>query len=79
MSAPGGLVVITYPTPTWLYRIIRWAAERAGVWEFPDERPLSSAEVTTEVARHGRILDVRLNWPVVLTQGIVAARRTLQD
>ena len=29
----GGIVIIT---PTWLYRLTRFAAEQIGVWKFPD-------------------------------------------
>jgi trans-aconitate methyltransferase len=72
---PGGLVIITFPTPTWLYRLVRGAAELAGVWAFPDERPLQTGEVLREVERHADVLDVRINWPIVLTQAIVVARR----
>jgi len=72
---PGGLVLITFPTPTWLYRIARGLAEAAGVWAFPDERPLAMAEVTREMARHGEVLGARINWLIILTQGVVVARR----
>ncbi len=72
---PGGLVVVTFPTATWLYRLVRGAAETAGLWMFPDERPLSADEVLREVMRHGKVLDLRINWAVVLTQGVVVARR----
>jgi glycosyltransferase involved in cell wall biosynthesis/trans-aconitate methyltransferase len=74
-ARPGGLVIITYPTPTWLYRAVRGAAERLGVWAFPDERPLRDEEVVREASRHGEVLDVRTNWAIVLTQGILVARR----
>jgi len=74
-ARPGGLVIITFPTPTWLYRVTRRLAELAGAWAFPDERPLELSEVTGEVARHGDLLECRINWAVVLTQGMVVARR----
>jgi trans-aconitate methyltransferase len=77
-ARPGGLVIITYPTPTWLYRLVRGAAERLGVWSFPDERPLHDEEVVREAARHGDVLEVRTNWAIGLTQGILVARRRLQ-
>jgi len=73
-ARPGGLVVMTFPTPTWLYRAARVAAERAGAWMFPDERPLACEEVTREAARYGDVLEVAINWAIVLTQGIVVAR-----
>jgi putative flippase GtrA len=71
----GGTVLITYPTPTWLYRTIRSAAELLGVWEFPDERPLERGEVNAVVAQHGEIVDGFINWPVVLTQAVVVSRK----
>jgi hypothetical protein len=73
-ARPGGLVVMTFPTPTWLYRITRRLAESAGVWRFPDERPLLSDEVLAEVVQHGSVLSCFTNWPLILTQGVVAAR-----
>lgn len=73
-AKPGALVIISFPTPTWLYACARFVAEMAGAWKFPDERPLSLDEVTAEVRKHGEILDVSINWPVVFTQGIVVAR-----
>jgi putative flippase GtrA/trans-aconitate methyltransferase len=74
-ARPGGLVVITYPTPTWLYRLVRGAAERLGIWAFPDERALGRDEVIREVSRYADVLDTSITWAVVLTQGVVAARR----
>jgi cyclopropane fatty-acyl-phospholipid synthase-like methyltransferase len=73
-ARPGGLVVITFPTPTLLYRITRRLAEAASVWRFPDERPLLMDEVLAAVARQGAVLSSFINWPVVLTQGVVVAR-----
>ncbi len=74
LARPGGVVLLTFPTPTWLYRFTRHLAERTGTWAFPDERPLEFAEVSREVSRHGEILDQRIHWPVVLTQGLIVAR-----
>jgi trans-aconitate methyltransferase len=74
-ACPGGLVVITFPTPTWLYRLVRHAAERAGVWTCPDERALQVDEVAATVKRYGEILRVFVNWPIVLTQAVIVARK----
>jgi glycosyltransferase involved in cell wall biosynthesis len=74
-ARPGGLVLITFPTPTWLYRLVRHAAEGVGAWRFPDERPLELDEVAATVSRHGEILRVFVNWPIVLTQAVVVARK----
>jgi SAM-dependent methyltransferase len=74
----GGIVILFFPTPTWLYRAIRGAAEALGIWAFPDERPLAMAEVVREAEQHGRVIFSETNWWIGLTQGIVvteAARR----
>jgi hypothetical protein len=70
----GGLVVMTFPTPTWLYRSIRTLLEATKNWAFPDERPLLFDEVIATVKRRGEILYESINWPILLTQGIIAAR-----
>jgi glycosyltransferase involved in cell wall biosynthesis len=71
---PGGLVIVTFPTPTWLYRITRALAEACHAWRFPDERPLTFEEVEAEIRKYGTIVESRINWAIVLTQGIVVAR-----
>jgi putative flippase GtrA len=73
-ARPGALVIITFPTPTWLYGLTRGAAELLGIWKFPDERPLTLAEVRQEMAKHGHVLHESINWAVVLTQGVIVAR-----
>jgi len=70
----GGLVILFFPTPTWLYRAIRGAAEALGIWAFPDERPLAMAEVVHEAELHGRVIFTDVNWSIGLTQGIVVTR-----
>ena len=75
LTRPGGIVIITFPTPTWLYRTTRSLAERFGVWRFPDERPLTFEEVAGEVGRLGTVVERLVNWPIVLTQGVIVARR----
>jgi putative flippase GtrA len=72
---PGGWVLITYPTPTWLYRLTRGIAELVGVWKFHDERPLKAAEVERELEKHGKILRHEVIWPIFLTQGIVLCQK----
>ncbi len=67
----GGLVVLFFPTPTWLYLLCRKAIEGLGMWGFPDERPLSLHEVLTEAEKHGKVLATGINWWILLTQGYV--------
>ena len=55
---------------------MRGVAERAGLWAFPDERALDMREVVDAIADHGEVLGARINWTIVLTQGVVVARRS---
>ena len=72
---PGGLVLMSFPTPTWLYRSVRTLAELSGQWRFHDERPLGFAEVAAGMQMHGDLLDRDLIWPIMLTQGLWIGRR----
>jgi hypothetical protein len=69
----NGICIITFPTPTWLYKITRKCAELLGIWIFHDERPLKSEEVKTEMKRHGIIKHESITWPIFLTQGVIVA------
>ena len=75
LTKPGGLVLITFPVPTFSYRLIRRAAEKLGIWRFPDERPIQLEDAVALCAEHGEILAKRLNRAILLTQGIVLARK----
>lgn len=70
-----GHVLITFPTPTWLYRLTRGMIERLGKWEFHDERPLVMTEVLQEMKKHGEVLSTEINWPIILTQGIITSNK----
>ena len=70
----GGIVIITAPTPTWLYRITRGAAEQLDMWKFPDERPLSPQEILASGEGLGSPLVSQTLWPLVLTQQAVVWR-----
>lgn len=72
---PGGVAIISFPTPTLLYRLARWSAEKAGKWIFHDERPLWIAEVARAVAGQGEILYRKLIWPIFLTQTLIVVRK----
>ncbi|WP_162653326.1 class I SAM-dependent methyltransferase [Lentilitoribacter sp. Alg239-R112] len=72
---PGGLVLITFPTPTFLYRIIRFGAELTGQWIFTDERPLKFDEVLNEGNKFGSLLHQSINWKIGLTQGYAVWRK----
>jgi hypothetical protein len=75
---PGGIAMMTFPTPTLLYRTARRLAECAGMWMFPDERPLRLAEVAAAGRPHGRMLLRKLIWPIVLTQYLLVWHKRQQ-
>ena len=75
LAKPGGLVLITFPAPTLTYRLIRRAAEILGIWRFPDERPIQMEDAVRLCAGHGEAIAKRLNRAILLTQGIVLARK----
>ncbi|MGO9259268.1 MAG: class I SAM-dependent methyltransferase [Bryobacteraceae bacterium] len=71
----GGLAIITFPTPTALYRATRKFIEAIGQWKFPDERPLQAREVLAAVRERGEVLFRKTLWPLMLTQHMVVARK----
>jgi SAM-dependent methyltransferase len=72
---PGGTLIITFPTPTLLYRVTRRLIEMCGMWKFPDERPLLPGEVLASIGERGEILWRQTLWPQILTQHLVVARK----
>jgi hypothetical protein len=72
---PGGYVILSYPTPTLLYRVARWVAEMLGVWRFHDERPLQREEVERAAQRNGTVLWEKVLWPIVFTQRMIVVRK----
>ncbi len=72
---PGGTAIITFPTPTWLYRSVRGVAEITNNWIFHDERPLRLPEFERAAAGLGEIKSARILWPLILTQYCVEVRK----
>jgi len=75
----GGLVVITAPTPTWLYRTVRSGAELLGMWSFPDERPLRESEILESVPETHALTHSGVIWPIILTQHGLVWQRTAEE
>jgi len=73
---PGGTVIITFPTPTSLYRATRGLIETCGMWQFPDERPLKPAEPLAAIRERGEAVYEKILWPLMLTQYFVVAKKT---
>ena len=72
---PGGCAIISFPTPTLLYRIARRITEAAGAWKFPDERPLDRDEVMAAANGLGRVEFEKILWPIVFTQRMMVFRK----
>nr|WP_258443080.1 glycosyltransferase [Helicobacter sp. 16-1353] len=71
----GGIVLITYPTPTLLYRVIRSILEKLNLWEFHDERALLFDEVNATCEEYGELLSRKLNFAIGLTQEILVYKK----
>jgi len=71
----GGVAILSYPTPTALYRGARRVAELLGLWSFPDERPLHRQEVLESLGGKGRVLYETTLWPLVFTQHLMVIQK----
>ena len=71
LCKPGGIVLISVPTPTLQYRFIRKMMEVFRVWGFPDERPLRYNEISNIIERYGKVHEYRINRKLPLTQLMV--------
>jgi glycosyltransferase involved in cell wall biosynthesis len=72
---PGGCAILSFPTPTLLYRIARFLCERVGLWKFPDERPLRRKEVVEVAESRGRLIYEKILWPLVFTQRLIVVKK----
>ncbi len=76
LAGPSGIVIITFPTPTLLYRVSRALSELLGLWIFHDERPLRMDEVEKTALQYGFTVDSMIVWPILFTQRIMVMRKT---
>jgi len=72
----GGHAILSFPTPTWLYRAARFLCEAIGLWRFPDERPLRPVEVRALVAGQGEVVFEKTLWPLIFTQHLMVVRKS---
>ncbi|MBZ5606729.1 MAG: glycosyltransferase [Acidobacteriia bacterium] len=72
---PGGYAILSFPTPTALYRAARAVTEFFGLWNFPDERPLHRGEVLESIAPFGEVVLEKTLWPLVYTQHLMVVRK----
>lgn len=71
----NGYVLMTFPTPTFLYRIVRKTLEILKIWQFHDERPLKLTGVKDVSKEYGTMLESKLNWLNPATQYIVLFKK----
>ena len=74
---PGGIVFISFPTPTLKYRICRKFMELTGTWQFWDETPLTEDRVRTYMEKDAVIIDSFLNRELPLSQHIIVAKKCI--
>jgi hypothetical protein len=72
---PGGICILSFPTPTWLYWTARCISESLGMWIFWDEQPLHQAKVITLIRQYGDLLHSQINWMAVFTQAFLVVRK----
>ncbi|HLG98262.1 MAG TPA: glycosyltransferase [Bryobacteraceae bacterium] len=72
---PGGYAIVSFPTPTLVYRAARALAEFGGLWRFPDERPIRRQEVLDLIAPIGDVMGERTLWPLLYTQHLMVIRK----
>ena len=75
LLASGGCAIISFPTPTWLYRGARSVVEGMGKWQFTDERPLRIGEVREDVRDLGTVVFEKTLWPLVFTQHLIVVKK----
>lgn len=73
---PGGFAIISFPTPTWLYRISRQVSEKLKLWIWHDEIPLKLEEVVKLAAPFGQVKDSRILWLMFLTQAMIVVQKS---
>lgn len=71
----GGIVAISFPTPTLKYRMTRKAMEILGCWQFYDEYPLRWCDVKQYFNENGIVLEHTVNRKLFLTQMMVVVRK----
>ena len=75
-AKPGGFVLLFFPTPTWMYRLVRKTAEVFHLWIFHDERPILLKTISSLISEdQGHILKQGILYSMILTQAYVLIRR----
>lgn len=76
LAKPGGLVMMSFPTPTAIYWTFRWFLEKTGKFPPLFERPIKSDEVMRVLKNFGSPLETYKIWNTLLTQLFTLTRKT---
>jgi hypothetical protein len=76
MAKSAGLVVMSFPTPTFAYWTYRRFLERMGLFPPLYERPMKFEEVRPILTRLGTPLECHKIWSTILTQLIASVRKS---
>lgn len=72
---PGGLVLLSFPTPTAIYWGFRWLLEKTNKFPPLFERPLTPKEVIQTTDKLGGLLESHKIWSTILTQQLILVRQ----
>lgn len=72
---PGGYAILSFPMPTLTYRTARTLANFSGLWNFPDERPITRQEVLDFAAPFADLVEEKTLWPLLYTQHLIIIRK----
>ena len=75
VAHPGGLVLMSFPTPTWIYWTFRRFLEKAGRFPPLFERPIQTAEVVPILPHLGTPLECYRIYSTILTQLLTISRK----
>jgi hypothetical protein len=73
---PGGLVLISFPTPTRVYWMYRRLLETFRIFPPLFERPIAAKEIQPVLARSGTLLEMYKIWRTGLTQLLTLSRKS---
>jgi 2-polyprenyl-3-methyl-5-hydroxy-6-metoxy-1,4-benzoquinol methylase len=73
---PGGTLLVTFHSSTWLYRLARAAFGYFGARKLNGKRPLERSEVLSAVGRAALLLYEETMWPLIFTQHLMVFRRS---
>ena len=72
---PGGIAILSFPTPTFLYLVTRQLSKMLNLWIWHDEIPLEVDEVIGVMKPFGEVKETKILWPMILTQAMIVVQK----